>query len=365
VIGSADEGDMMMELREIRVVHYGLGAIGSSIARLTSAQRGLQVVGGIDRDPAKVGRDLGELIGLEHPLGAPVSDDANLILKQTRPDVVILATTSLFHEVYPQIRTCIRARASVISTCEELVYPYAKSSAATAELNRLALLSGVTVLGVGVNPGYIMDLLPLMLTAPCIDIRRISVTRVVDATDRRASLQQRIGAGLTLDEFRDHVSRGAVRHVGLAESVHMIADGLGWQLHHVTETIEPIIATTWVRTPSIVVAPGQVAGLRQEAYGWMHGRDAVALSWQTAVGIPDTHDAILVDGTPPVDLLIRHGLHGDQAAAALILHAIPRVLAAPPGLTTVLQLPPLHYQPRPEPDATWVPRALKGTPEPV
>ena len=143
-----------MELREIRVVHYGLGAIGSIIARLTSAQRGLQVVGGIDRDPAKVGRDLGEVIGLDHPLGAPISDDADLILEQTRPDVVILATTSLFHEVYPQILTCIRARASVISTCEELVYPYAKSSAATAELNRLALLSGVTVLGVVSPPDW-------------------------------------------------------------------------------------------------------------------------------------------------------------------------------------------------------------------
>jgi 2,4-diaminopentanoate dehydrogenase len=354
-----------MELREIRVVHYGLGAIGSSIARLTSAQRGLQVVGGIDRDPAKVGRDLGEVIGLDHPLGAPISDDADLILEQTRPDVVILATTSLFHEVYPQILTCIRARANVISTCEELVYPYAKSPAPSAEINRLALLSGVTVLGAGVNPGFIMDLLPLLLTAPCVDIRRISVTRVVDATDRRASLQQRIGAGLTLDEFHDHVSRGAVRHIGLIESIYMIAAGLGWQLHHVTETIEPVIAEAWVDTSSITVAPGQVAGVRQVAQGWLHGRDAITLTWQTAVGIPDTHDAILVDGTPPVDLVIRNGLHGDQAAAALILHAIPRVLGAPPGLTTVLQLPPLHYQPRPEPDAAWSPHVLKGTPVPV
>jgi 2,4-diaminopentanoate dehydrogenase len=344
---------MMMELREIRVVHYGLGAIGSSIAHLTSAQRGLQVVGGIDRDPAKVGRDLGEVIGLEHPLGAPISDDADLILEQTRPDVVILATTSLFHEVYPQIRACIRARANVISTCEELVYPYATSPAATAELNRLALVSGVTVLGAGVNPGYIMDLLPLLLTAPCVDIRRISVTRVVDATDRRASLLQRIGAGLNLDEFHDHMSHGAVRHVGLAESVHMIAAGLGWQLDRVTETIDPILVDTWVRTPFITVAPGQIAGVSQVAHGWLHGRDAITLTWQTAVGIPDTHDTILVDGAPPVDLVIRGGLHGDQAAAALILHAIPRVLAASPGLTTVLELPPLHYQPRPEPDAVW------------
>jgi 2,4-diaminopentanoate dehydrogenase len=208
---------MIMELREIRVVHYGLGAIGSSIAHLTSAQRGLQVVGGIDHDPAKVGRDLGEVIGLAHPLDIVIADDADMVLEQARPDVVILATTSLFHEVYPQILACIRARANVISTCEELIYPYAKSPAPSAEINRLALLSGVTVLGVGVNPGYIMDLLPLILTAPCVDIRRISVTRVVDATNRRAGLQQRIGAGLSHDEFHDHVARGAVRHAEAAQ----------------------------------------------------------------------------------------------------------------------------------------------------
>ena len=174
---------------------------------------------------------------------------------------------------------------------------------------------------------------------------------MVDATNRRAGLLQRIGAGLTLDEFHYYLTHGAVRHIGLTESVHMIAAGLGWQLDRVTETIDPILVNTWVRTPSITVAPGQIAGVRQVAQGWLHGRDAITLTWQTAVGIPDTHDTILVDGTPPIDLVIQAGLHGDQAAAALILHAIPRVLGAPPGLTTVLELPPLHYQPRPEPDA--------------
>jgi hypothetical protein len=339
-----------MELRPIRVVHYGLGDIGGRIARLTAEQRGLQVVGGIDRDPAKVGRDVGEILGLDHSLGAPVSDDAGEILDRMSPDVVIHATTSLFHDVYPQIVECVRARANVISTCEELIYPYARNAMPAAELNRLAVLSGVTVLGAGVNPGFIMDLLPLLLTAPCVNIRRISVTRVVDATERRAALQQRIGAGLALDQFRHHVARGEVRHVGLIESINMLADGLGWRLDRISETIDPILAEEWVRTPYMTVAPGQVVGLRQTAHGWLHGRDALTLTWQTAIGERDTHDAIFVDGTPPVDLLIRGGLHGDLAAAALILHAIPRVLAAAPGLTTVLALPPIHYQPRPEPE---------------
>jgi 2,4-diaminopentanoate dehydrogenase len=339
-----------IELRPIRVVHYGLGDIGSRIAQLTVAQRGIQVVGGIDRDTAKAGRDLAEVLGHDRPLGVPVSDDADEILKRTTPDVVIHATTSLFHEVYPQIIECVRARANVISTCEELVYPYPNNAAPAATLNQMAQLSAVTVLGAGVNPGFIMDLLPLLLTAPCVNIRRISVTRVVDAMERRATLIQRIGAGQTVDQFRHHVARRAVRHVGLTESINMLADGLGWRLDRITETIEPITAEGWLHAPYLTIAPGQVAGLKQTAHGWLHGRDVLTLTWQTAVGARDTHDAIVIDGTPPVDLLIRGGLHGDQAAAALILHAIPRVLAAPPGLTTVLGLPPIHYQPRPEPE---------------
>jgi len=339
-----------MEPRPIRVVHYGLGAIGSAIARLTAGQRGLEGVGGIDRDPAKVGRDLGDVIGLGQKLDLVVSNNASELLQQTYPDVVIHATTSLFHQVYSQILDCVAARAHVISTCEELVYPYAKQAVPADELHRLAMQSGVTVLGAGVNPGFVMDLLPLLLTAPCMDIKRINVARLIDATERRATIHQRIGAGLTLDQFRDHVAHGTVRHIGLSESMHMLADGMGWQLSRVTETIDPIIAGDWLRTPYETIAPGQVAGIRQRARGWMHGRDVLNLTWEQAVGGHATEDAIQIEGTPPVDLIIRGGLHGEQAAAALILHAIPRVLAAPPGLTTVLSLPPIHYQPRPEPE---------------
>ena len=338
-----------MAYQAIRVVHYGLGAIGSHIARLTAGQRGLELVGGIDRDPTKAGRDLGTVIGLDQPLGAPVSDDAQAILAQTHPDLVIHATSSFFHEVYTQICACIQAQADVISTCEELVYPYARDPVPAAEMDRLARQYDVTVLGAGVNPGFIMDLLPLLLTAPCVNIRHMRVTRVIDATERRAIVQQRIGAGLTPSQFRHHVARGAVRHVGLPELMHMLANGLGWQLARVTETIDPIIAEEWVRTPYLTVAPGQVAGIRQTARAWMHGREVLNLVWQTAVVMRDTHDAVQIDATPPVDLIIRGGLHGDHAAAALILHAIPRVLAAAPGLLTVLDVPPIRAQPRPEP----------------
>lgn len=336
-----------MEFRPIRVVHYGLGAIGTDVAKIIANQPTLRIVGGIDNDPNKIGRDIGEVIGLDHKLDAHVSNNAVELLERTHPDVVVHATTSFFHGVYSQLRECIQARANVISTCEELVYPYASAAVPAAELNRLAVLSGVTVLGAGVNPGFVMDLLPLVLTAPCVDIHRINVTRVVDATNRRATVQQRIGAGLSTDQFRSHVASGAVRHVGLSESIHMLADGLNLRIERFTESIDPIIANDWIRTPHVLVAPGQVAGIRQVAQAWFHGRDMLTLTWQTSVGARDTHDSIRIDATPPVDVLIRGGLHGDQAASALLVHAIPRLLNAPPGLTTVLELPPIHYQPRP------------------
>ena len=333
----------------IRVVHYGLGAIGGAIARLTAGQRGLALVGAVEVDPAKVGRDAGEVIGLGHAIGAPVTADAGALLRRTRPDIVIHATTPWFHQAYPQLLECVEAGANVISTCEELVYPFAKEPAASAELHRVAAERGVTVVGAGVNPGFVMDLLPLMLTAPCVEVRRVAVRRTIDATGRREQVLQRIGAGLSLGQFREHAERGGVRHVGLAESIGLIAEGLGWQLYRVTEQIDPIVASEWLTTPFGTIAPGQVAGVRQNARGWMHGRDVISLTWEQAVGSYKTLDAIHIDATPPLDLVIQGGLQGDQAAAALILHAIPRVLAAAPGLATVLSLPPNHYQPRPEP----------------
>jgi len=166
-----------MELRPIRVVSYGLGAIGKQIAHLIAETPGLELVGGIDEDARLVGRRLNDVLGLAQLEAPPVGDDPSEVLTATRPDVVVLATTSFLRSAYPQLVACLRARVNVVSTCEELVYPYASHPELAARLHELARLSGVTVLGAGVNPGFIMDLLPLTLTAPCSSVRRISVTR--------------------------------------------------------------------------------------------------------------------------------------------------------------------------------------------
>jgi len=331
------------ELSPIRVVHYGLGATGKAIARLVAKTPGFLNVGGIDQDPNLVGHDLGEILELEQELGIQVCIDPQTVLNSARPDVVVVATTSLLTTTYPQLTTCLRARVNVISTCEELVYPHLHNPELAQEINQLALRSGVTVLGIGVNPGFIMDLLPLILTGPCTKVDRITVTRVIDAGLRRGSLHQRIGAGLTQLQFRDHIADSSKRHVGLTESIQMLASSIGWKLDRIEEKIEPVLADEWVRAAHITVAPGQVTGLRQVARGIVGGQETLTLDWQTYVGAHETYDSIEIEGQPQIKLRIPGGLHGDQAAAALVLHALQTTVTSVPGLITVTEIPPVHY----------------------
>ena len=338
-----------MQQRKIRVVQFGLGAIGVDIARLIAQQPEMELVGGIEKDERKIGADLGEILRLTEPLGVHVRGDAEAVLRQARPDVVVIATTSLLHEVFPQIRTCIQARAHVVSTCEELVYPYADEPEVAAAIDETARAAGVAVLGVGINPGFAMDLLPILLTGPSSDVQHVRVTRVVDASTRRWTLQHRIGAGIDRSAFRDWARQHSTPHVGLHQSIHMIAATLGWRLEQVVDGLEPVIADGWVRTPYVSVAPGQVAGIHQWARGLVERKVVIELDWRAVVGIPETYDAVRIDGVPPIDMIIRGGIHGDLATATLVTRAVPAVIAARPGLRTVLDLPILHYHGPPRP----------------
>jgi 2,4-diaminopentanoate dehydrogenase len=328
--------------RRTRLIMYGLGAIGADIARLTLDHSALELVGAIDADPGKAGRDLGEALGRD-ALGVRVESDPARALRQARPDVAIIATTSFLREVFGPIRDCLATGTHVVSTCEELVYPAASHPDLAREIDEEARAAGVAVLGVGINPGFAMDLLPIMLTAPSTAIRHIAVQRVVDASTRRATLQQRIGAGLEPAMFREWLRQRTTPHVGLVHSLRMIADALGWQLDRIAEDARPIVADGWIRTGYVTVAPGQVAGIHQTARGFAGTREVIHLDWRTAVGMADTHDSIVIDGTPPLDVLIRGGIHGDQATAALVTRAASMVAGLPPGLRTVLDLPLLHY----------------------
>ncbi len=322
----------------IRVMHYGLGPIGCGIVRQVAERPGFKPVGGIDIDPQKLGRDLGEVAGLGRRLGIEVSADPGRALKAARPDVVVLCTSSSLKVVSPQIELVLKARLPVVSTTEELAYPVGRNVRLAARLDALARKARTAVLGTGVNPGFTMDALPIMLTAACEGVDRIRVERVQDARIRRLPFQQKIGAGLTRDEFEARVDQGTVRHVGLTESVRMIADALNWKLDKVTDVIVPKIAEAPVSSEFLDVEAGRVCGLIQDGVGWRDGEPLITLHLEAYLGAPETYDAVTITGSPPLVMKIVGGVHGDIATAAIAVNSIPKVLEASPGLHTMRDL---------------------------
>ena len=328
--------------RSLRVVVSGLGPIGQGVARLLVATEGLQVVGATDLSPSLAGQDLGVILGLPKKLRIKVERDPARLLRKTKADLAVLCTASSIRDIKPQVAAFLKRGLNVVSTCEELAFPVPRNASAFRELDKLARRRKVRVLGTGVNPGYAMDALALMLTAPCARVNRVSVTRVVDAGARRLPLQRKIGAGLNLNQFRRALTEGTVRHVGLLESVHMIAAGLGWKLQRVDENVEPAIAPRDLDTEYLRVPAGAVAGIHQSARGYRDGELAISLDLQMYVGAESPRDHVLVDGDPPIDATIAGGVAGDVATAAMVVNVIPKVLASPPGVLTMKDLPLVH-----------------------
>lgn len=324
----------------LRVIQYGIGPIGAEIARIAAAREGIAIVGAVDIDPVKVGRDLGDVIGLGRSLGVTVTDDAGRLFAETEADVVLHTTGSYLDRVLPQLEPAIAARLNVVSTCEELAYPAAQHPELAASLDRRCKERGVTVLGTGVNPGFVMDTLALVMSGVCQQVTAVRCQRVVDAAGRRRPLQAKIGSGLTRDEFQQLVERKEVRHVGLYESVVMIAEGLGWTLDEVAESTEPMIAEERIVTDYFDVAPGRVTGVNQVGRGLVGGEEVITLSLQMYLGAKEPRDAIQIAGTPNVDLVLRGGTHGDRATTALVVNTARRVVEAPPGIITMKDLPP-------------------------
>jgi hypothetical protein len=231
---------------------------------------------------------------------------------------------------------------NVVTTCEEMAFPAPARQSAFRDLDRLARKKRVSVLGTGVNPGYAMDALALMLTAPCARVERVSVTRVVDASTRRLPLQRKVGAGLNLSQFRRAMTEGSVRHVGLPESAYMIAAALGWKLDKVEETLEPAIAPRDLDTEYLRIPAGAAAGIKQSARGFRRGTPVISLDLQMYVGAESPRDHVLIDGVPPIEMTIPGGIAGDMATAALAVNVIPKLLAAPAGVVTMRDLALVH-----------------------
>ena len=323
----------------IKVMHFGLGPIGAAVAKQVAARPGFKIVGAIDIDPAKVGRDIGDVVGLPRRVGAKVSGDAAKALRSAKPDVVILCTSSSIKKVMPQIETILNSKTAIVSTTEELSYPGYTHIRQAKQIHELAKKKKVAVLGTGVNPGFAMDALPIALTAVCERVDRVVVNRVQDARIRRLPFQQKIGAGLTTEQFQKKVDDGSVRHVGLTESIAMIADALGWTLDRITDEIQPKLASVTISSEFLAVDPGYVCGIVQDGAGYRKKEPVIKLHMEAYLGSPETYDSVDIEGSPNLSMRINGGIHGDVATASIVVNSIPKVLEAAPGLHTMRDLP--------------------------
>lgn len=328
----------------IRIIHYGIGAIGSEIVRTVLNNPDFEIVGAIDAHPSKAGRDLGEAAGLGRGIGIPVSYEAEPVLKDMYADVVIHTTGSSMMEVYSQLMPIVGAEKSVISTCEELSFPWVRYPELSQKLDRRAREAGVRVLGTGVNPGFVMDLLPLFMLTAAQQVRTVEVERVVDVSTRRIQLQRKVGVGLSVKAFQEAAAGGGLGHVGLRESLFMIADTLGWKLEDLRETIEPVVAKEKRNTEYFSVDRGYTAGLKQSVIGMLNGRAAIRLDLEMSLGARDPHDSVKIDGSPPINVVIPGGVSGDVATAAVVVNCIPVIARGrSTGLLTMRDLPLLPY----------------------
>ncbi len=325
--------------KKIRVIQYGVGPIGAGVVRLMLQKPELQIVGAVDVDPEKVGKDLGRVVGVDRDLGVKVTNNAQELF-QTGVDVVVHTTGSYLTKVVDQLEQCIRAHAHVVSTCEELSYPFRKHPELSRRLDKLAQENKVAVFGTGVNPGFAMDKMVLTLATVCQQVKKVQVKRVVDASRRRLPLQKKVGAGMTPDEFRKQVEAGVIKHHGLPESVGMIADSLGIQVEKIEESIDPVVATKPVRSEYIEVPVGRVLGVRQVAHGYAtSGEENVSLTLEMYLGAPDSIDSIRIQGVPELKLDVPGGIHGDLATAAIAVNCIPTILELKPGLRIAKDVP--------------------------
>lgn len=328
-----------MKDKKIKVIHYGLGPIGISTAKLALNKSNLEIVGAVDISKEMFGKDLGNVLKLGKNLGISVANTLALVLEKTDADIVIHSTHSRLNKIFPQLKEIIEVGLNVVSSAEELLFPLASNIEFAKKINSMAEKNGVTVLSTGVNPGFVMDALPIFLTGVCHEVKEIHVRRIVDARTRRYPLQKKIGAGMAPDVFREKIKQKALGHVGLLESLYLIANRLHISLDEVIESIEPIIAEKPVKTDYFSLKQGDVAGIKHSAEAIKAGHKVITLDLRMYVGADDPHDAVFIKGIPDVNLRIDGGIPGDQATAAILVNSIPSVIEAKPGLITVKDIP--------------------------
>jgi 4-hydroxy-tetrahydrodipicolinate reductase len=325
-------------MHKIKVAQFGLGPIGLESLHYAAEQTWIEIVGAVDNAPGKAGRSLVELTGLPSLDGLSVSPSLEALFKETQPDVILHTASSRAAATAQQIRPALELGLAVATTCEELIFPAQCSPELAQELAAVCLHAKARLVATGVNPGFVMDLLPIFLTGVSRSVDHIRVDRVVDATTRRQPLQAKIGSGQEAAAFGAKLAAGQAGHAGLRESAALIARALGWKPESIVEFREPVLARTRLRTKFFDVAAGQVCGIHQTVTGRVAGVERIVLDLHMYLQAPSPHDRIIVQGRPNLNVLVDGGVAGDDATIASLVNAVPRLLAAPPGMHLLHEL---------------------------
>ncbi len=321
----------------IKILQIGLGPLGIKINKYIDEKESMETVAAVDIDPKLFNSNLGHLCN---------SSNTNILIKNNLAeinnindiDVVVLATSSSIKSIVPQILEILDYGLPIVSTCEELFFSWDTNFDLSTELDHKAKEKKVAVVATGVNPGFLMDTLPTLLTSVCRKVDHIQVNRIQDAIIRRIPFQQKIGAGLTLEQFEEKKLLGTLRHVGLTESIQFIANAIGWELDQIEDNISPIIATQDISTDALIISKGNAMGVRQIGIGSDQGIEKIKLNFEAAVGLGSSYDQVIISGDPNINSKIEGGINGDIATCSIVLNTIPNLLNASPGLKTMKDL---------------------------
>lgn len=327
-----------MSQTKIKVIQYGLGPIGVMCAKWILCKPNLQIVGAVDIDPNLTGKALEDVLGVKINTGVKVSADLASVLKKTKADVAVHTTRSSLKDIFPQLEELVKAKISVVSSTEELLVPNLQNPALADKLDKLAKKNKVVVLGTGVNPGFVMDTLPLCLSSMCLDIQSIEIKRQLDASKRRLPLQKKIGSGMTAKEFCALRAQKKIGHVGLVESMDMLLKGLNIKADKIVEKLEPVIAKKDLQTKYLKVKKGLVCGIKHTAGAFVGKKKVISLDLRMFIGADESFDSVEIKGVPPIKVKAIGGIAGDFATVAALLNAIPRVLKSEPGSKTMMEL---------------------------
>jgi len=339
-------------MENIKIAIWGFGAMGSGMAKMLLKKKGAEIVGICDRHEARVNRSMYEVLGIERGSRPEViiKGDIDEVLT-TGCDLCLCATDSFTKNAFPKLKLALEKKVNVISTAEEMAYPYAQNPQLAAELDKIAKENGVTILGTGINPGLIMDLLVVVLTGCMIDVEHIEAKRVNSLSPFGPAVMEEQGVGITVDEFNRGVNDGTLAgHVGFAESIRMIADAIGWKVDKFEQQMKPIVTSVDRKSTHGFAAAGNVAGVNMTGQGYVNGEVKIDMihPQQIEPEMEGTHtgDYITIKGTPEVNMAIKPEIEGGSGTIAMCVNMIPHVINAAPGLKTMIDLP--------------VPRAIMG-----